>query len=55
MAFEFALLAFHGESLVRYRSQLVGWEAVAVGVGPFVPKGVHEPPAGALHVSRLGA
>jgi signal transduction histidine kinase/ligand-binding sensor domain-containing protein len=27
VAFEFALLAFHGESLVRYRSQLVGWEA----------------------------
>ncbi len=29
VAFEFALLAFQGESLVRYRSQLVGWEAVA--------------------------
>ena len=26
VAFEFSLLAFHGESLVRYRSQLVGWE-----------------------------
>ena len=26
VAFEFALLAFHGESLVRYRSQLAGWE-----------------------------
>ncbi len=26
VAFEFSLLAFHGESLVRYRTQLVGWE-----------------------------
>jgi len=26
LAFEYALLAFHGESLVRYRTQLVGWE-----------------------------
>ena len=26
VAFEFALLAFHGESLIRYRTQLVGWE-----------------------------
>ncbi len=26
VAFEFTLLAFHGESLVRYRSQLAGWE-----------------------------
>jgi len=26
VAFEFALLAFHGESLVRYRTQLAGWE-----------------------------
>lgn len=26
VAFEFALLTFHGESLVRYQSQLVGWE-----------------------------
>jgi signal transduction histidine kinase/ligand-binding sensor domain-containing protein len=28
VAFEFSLLAFHGESLVRYRSQLAGWEGV---------------------------
>lgn len=26
VAFEFALLAFRGESLVRYQTQLVGWE-----------------------------
>ncbi len=26
VAVEYSLLAFHGESLVRYRSQLVGWE-----------------------------
>lgn len=26
VAFEFALLAFQGESLVRYRTQLAGWE-----------------------------
>lgn len=26
VAFEAALLAFHGESQIRYRSQLVGWE-----------------------------
>ncbi|MFN7989207.1 MAG: ATP-binding protein [Thermoanaerobaculia bacterium] len=26
VAFEFTLLAFHGESLIRYRTQLVGWE-----------------------------
>ncbi len=27
VAFEFALLAYHGQSLVRYRTQLDGWEA----------------------------
>jgi signal transduction histidine kinase/ligand-binding sensor domain-containing protein len=27
VAFEFSLLAFHGESLIRYRTQLAGWEA----------------------------
>ncbi len=26
VAFDFALLAFHGESLIRYRTQLEGWE-----------------------------
>ena len=26
VAFEFSLLAFHGDSLIRYRTQLVGWE-----------------------------
>jgi signal transduction histidine kinase len=34
VAFEFSLLAFHGESLVRYRTQLVGWEAAPT---PWVP------------------
>ena len=31
VAFEYALLAFHGESLIRYRTELAGWDAAPTG------------------------